>query len=510
MLSSYSSSIAIISALLLLRILVSFQPHSGQDNYHGKHNAYGGDYEAQRHWMELTVHLPIGDWYYYDWEYWGLDYPPLTAYISWICGVLSERLVGPQSVALYESRGYEDPIHKAYMRATVLVLDAFVYLSIVWIATKESHHRRHDFKSATTFILALIQPSMIVIDHGHFQYNSVSLGLALWGFYFMTKKEFSNCILGSIFFCLALNFKQMILYYAPAVFAYLLGRCLADPSKALPRFFYLGGTVIVTFLFLWWPFIYYGPTHADIAPSDRIVNIIRRLFPFQRGLFEGKVSNLWCALSVKPISIRERIPLRLQPIAATATTLFLILPACYRLFCVGRQSKSQRPQDWKLLLWGSANTGLAFFLASYQVHEKSILMALAPLSLLLWEDVNFILWFSFVATWSLWPLIRVDRLEAAYWCSIVVFANVAFLLLNSWHNSRSIFSRFTVTTYFPHASLLTMLLLHFAEAFHSPPPSLPDLFPVIWSLLGCVLFFVSWLTTNWYLFATESSKNKMQ
>lgn len=47
-----------------------------------------GDYEAQRHWMELTIHLPTRQWYTYDLEYWGLDYPPLTAYVSWLCGVV--------------------------------------------------------------------------------------------------------------------------------------------------------------------------------------------------------------------------------------------------------------------------------------------------------------------------------------------------------------------------------------------------------------------------------------
>jgi alpha-1,3-glucosyltransferase len=47
-----------------------------------------GDYEAQRHWMELTMHQPIREWYTYDVQYWGLDYPPLTAYVSWACGVM--------------------------------------------------------------------------------------------------------------------------------------------------------------------------------------------------------------------------------------------------------------------------------------------------------------------------------------------------------------------------------------------------------------------------------------
>lgn len=51
-----------------------------------------GDFEAQRHWMEVTYHLPIGDWYRAtpdnDLFYWGLDYPPLTAYVSYAFGYL--------------------------------------------------------------------------------------------------------------------------------------------------------------------------------------------------------------------------------------------------------------------------------------------------------------------------------------------------------------------------------------------------------------------------------------
>lgn len=47
----------------------------------------------------------------FDLEYWGLDYPPLTAYVSWGCGQLS-RVLEPASMALGLSRGYETPSHK--------------------------------------------------------------------------------------------------------------------------------------------------------------------------------------------------------------------------------------------------------------------------------------------------------------------------------------------------------------------------------------------------------------
>ena len=85
--------------------------------------SYGGDFEAQRHWMELTINLSISEWYTHDLHYWGLDYPPLIAYGSYILGRGSEFFVGKESVKLYESRAYEDPLHKFYMRCTVLFFD---------------------------------------------------------------------------------------------------------------------------------------------------------------------------------------------------------------------------------------------------------------------------------------------------------------------------------------------------------------------------------------------------
>lgn len=70
---------------LLARYLVSLNGYSGQSK-----PPMFGDYEAQRHWMEITTNLDIHQWYFNstdnDLMYWGLDYPPLTAYLSWVFG----------------------------------------------------------------------------------------------------------------------------------------------------------------------------------------------------------------------------------------------------------------------------------------------------------------------------------------------------------------------------------------------------------------------------------------
>lgn len=143
----------------LLRILIGFGHHSGQDNHHGSRKAYGGDFEAQRHWMEITYWLPVGDWYWYDLEYWGLDYPPLTAYHSYLCGWLSHHLVGPETVALDSSRGIEDPVHKAYMRATVLVFDFLIFGTAVWYSLF-----RYDRRSMWVTLVTLCQPAILLIE----------------------------------------------------------------------------------------------------------------------------------------------------------------------------------------------------------------------------------------------------------------------------------------------------------------------------------------------------------
>jgi alpha-1,3-glucosyltransferase len=540
---STSLAVAAVSAVALLRVLVGYQPHSGQDNYHGSHGAYGGDFEAQRHWMELTWQLPLSEWYWYDLEYWGLDYPPLTAYVSWICGALSSLLVGPASVALETSRGLEDPLHKAYMRGTVLVLDLLLYGSIAWVATQPRRsgstsatattNHGHDTQSIWFFLLAMAQPAILLIDHGHFQYNTTALGISLWSFYFMSKPGFPNCVVGSFLFCCALSFKQMTLYYAPAVFCYLLGRCFAPNTMnaleqgrkfVVSRFVALGATVLVTFALLWWPFVVYGPD--DTSALDRLMHVLRRIIPLQRGLFEGKVSNIWCVLSVKPIRIRERFPAELQPLAALALTLLLVLPSGYKLFRTGReQEQSQRSMrqgrgqesrgpygesdnDWKILLWGTTSSALAFFLASFQVHEKSLLLALAPASLLFADDALFSVWFSLVAAWTMWPLLVIDRLQTAYVCIMLIFG-VAVQLYQLLHPestdnniSTSFFRGMFLLRWIPALSYVAMLVLHWAELVVTVPSHLPDLFTVLWSIVGCGFCCIAWLGTCWHLYQT--------
>ena len=105
-----SEIILVAGYSLLVRACLGTGSYSGE----GKPPMYG-DFEAQRHWLEITSNLNIGDWYRHtkdnDLMYWGLDYPPLTAYVSWLFGkIASLPYIYPAMVKLKTSRGIEDII----------------------------------------------------------------------------------------------------------------------------------------------------------------------------------------------------------------------------------------------------------------------------------------------------------------------------------------------------------------------------------------------------------------
>lgn len=292
---------------LSLRAMISLQSYSGYNT-----PPMFGDFEAQRHWQEITINLPIADWYKNttdnDLLYWGLDYPPLTAYHSWFLGRLA-KYINESYVELHTSRGITTDDHKLYMRNTVLAADAFLYLPAVIIAcstifnfysqtTKEEKPITRKLMEALYYTVALYYPGQILIDNGHFQYNNVSLGffmVAVWAI--MCDRD----LLASAFFVFALNYKQMELYHAFPFFFYLLAKTFASSDRkdvgfstkrlvnALSKLALLGVVVLGLFIIIWLPWL---------SSLERISQVVHRIFPLARGVFEDKVANVWCLVNI--------------------------------------------------------------------------------------------------------------------------------------------------------------------------------------------------------------------
>ncbi|XP_068314030.1 probable dolichyl pyrophosphate Man9GlcNAc2 alpha-1,3-glucosyltransferase [Pyrus communis] len=455
-------SIALFS--LLVRVAVSLHPYSGAGN-----PPKYGDFEAQRHWMEITLNLPIKDWYrnstVNDLTYWGLDYPPLTAYQSYVHGLFL-RFFSPESVALFASRGHESYLGKLLMRWTVLSSDALVffpavlYFVLVYYAGQNPSRRRGDI--AWHIAIILLNPCLILIDHGHFQYNCISLGLTVGAIAsVLSDKDLVACVLYS----LALNHKQMSAYFAPAFFSHLLGKCLRRRYPVL-EVLKLGIVVLGTFIVVWWPYVH---------STEDFLGVLSRLAPFERGIFEDYVANFWCTTSVL-VKWKRLFPTQSLKLISLGATVSTFLPSMIQQ--IWAPSKPG-------FLYGLLNSAFSFYLFSFQVHEKSILLPLLPASLLAMEEPMLYTWMTLYALFSMFPLLHRDKLVVPY-----LALSALFILLNHVPNGRRATRdtsalRSSVTT----VSVLCSVVLHVVYLSMHPPARYPFLFEAL-IMLVCFTQFV--------------------
>ncbi|KAK8218397.1 dolichyl pyrophosphate Man9GlcNAc2 alpha-1,3-glucosyltransferase-like protein [Phyllosticta capitalensis] len=475
-----------------------------------------GDFEAQRHWLEITANLPITQWYFHDLQWWGLDYPPLTAYHSWLLGKIG-NYIEPAWFALHTSRGLDDPNLKIFMRATALASEYLVYVPAVIFCLRRYARVQevNTWEFAIALVAVLMQPATILIDHGHFQYNTVMLGFVAATMYsLIAGRYFWSCV----FFVAALGFKQMALFYAPAVFAYLLGSCLF-PRVNILRFIGIALVTVASFGLLYAPLIlgtvndwYNGLPISNLPEPEllsklpisldkeswyyavilEVAQSVHRIFPFARGLFEDKVANVWCAIHT--FHKLHKYPTADLQFASLVLTGAHIATPCLVLFFKPRK---------ELLPYAFASTSWAFFLFSYQVHEKNVMLPLLPMTLLLGSSTGLSpyvrAWVglaNMLGAWTMYPLLKRDELSVPYYVLTLLWA----YLLGLPPTSLSIFrsnvpsQQLNALEKLIHAGFYAaMIFWHFLDAFVPTPGDKPDLWVVANVLTGAPGFYICWL-----------------
>lgn len=468
----------LILSSLLLRTAVGLGGHSG----FGKPPMYG-DFEAQRHWMEITNHLPLSQWYFFDLQYWGLDYPPLTAYHSWLLGKIGS-FIDYTWFQLNRSRGKETRSLINFMRLTSIASDLALYIPAVLLLAnilgKKFHLSRMD--QIVVALVIINQPSLVLIDHGHFQYNSVMLGLFLFSVIDLVR---GNLVLASIWFISCINFKQMGLYYSVFIFFYILSQL-----QNLVELIAVGATVVVTQIILVLPFI------MTEHPLNSLQQILIRVFPFNRGLFEDKVANFWCTTNVI-IKYREFLDSSQLSKLALAATLVSILPINVYIFYRLRKLQKRLESDKDVvnhkaqyLIYGFAYNALSFYLFSYQVHEKSILVPLCPILLLLYinpGDIAIIQWVQNVAVFSMYPLLYKDDLVLQYFV-IVLLMNWLLGWKNLVYPTKLCLNNLVIGVVY-----LAMIVYHIVDAVVLTPARYPDLWVILNTGISFVAFGYFWL-----------------
>jgi alpha-1,3-glucosyltransferase len=510
----------ILMIIFLFRWSTALWPYSGYQEA-----PMHGDFEAQRHWMELTIHLPVTHWYFHEPEWWGLDYPPLTAYHSWLLGQVG-HFINPEWFALYLSRGLDDENLKVFMRSTVLVSEYLVYIPAAVIAVRQLARIFHinTWEASIALTAILMQPAAILIDHGHFQYNTVMLGFMLAT---MASMLAGRPLWSCVFFVATLGFKQMALFYAPAVAAYLAGICLF-PRLDVLRFVGIATITLASFATLFLPLLLGTAydTHRSIPlPSDitlppllnalpwkvsekawyypytvQLLQSVHRIFPFARGLFEDKVANIWCAIHSSGIHKLHRHDQALLSRAALGLTLASILSPCALIFF--KPKKELIPYAFAATAWG-------FFLCSYQVHEKNVLLPLLPMTLLLATRDGMRpstrAWVGFaniLACWTMFPLLAREGLRIPYFVLTGLWAYL--LCLPPVKMGAYVVPRenggLSLPSQLMHLVIyIGMVAWHGIEASMPPPPDKPDLWVVANVCLGCAGFGLCYLWCLWRL-----------
>lgn len=383
------------------------------------------DFEVHRNWMAITYNEPLSKWYFNDVSIWTLDYPPFFAYFERALAEIAVR-VDPDIVRL-SAEGVLSTSVIYFQRCSVLVSEYLLELAAM--ACMAHFERFKDGKKRDAIhALLILNGGIIMVDHMHFQYNGMLMGILVLSFDACFRESY--VMMALVFSCLVLT-KHLFMTLAP-VYALFLWRfyCVKDsPWYNVRVFGRLGVLILVALTTLC---VCFGPVllHGlDIEAASEILGIVRerflqilgRLFPFNRGLVHSYwAPNVWALyyffdrfayaalkrlaqtssgfaamvtkwLPVDGVSTVSGLvggvtPSVFKDISAficMVLVLVFMTPALLRVMVAPARDAERRTS---LLIKGVVHASLTAFLFGYHVHEKAILVPLIAQTFLLGGD----------------------------------------------------------------------------------------------------------------------------
>ena len=375
------------------------------------------DFEVHRNWMAITYNLPPSQWYFNDVSIWTLDYPPFFAYFEWILAMIAVH-VDPLIVTISSIPVLNDNV-LIFQRCSVIITEFFLF----WATWRYISRSKKDTKNQkeTVFTLVALNGGLMLVDHMHFQYNGMLLGLLVLCFDAAAMNQ--GTFVAVLFSTLVLS-KHLFLTLAPVFAAYLWRSYCTDFGRRVGHTFAL--TVATRFSVLvliavcalclcFGPVLLYdnqGSWKQVLGElGRRAMQILGRLFPLGRGLVHSYwAPNVWSLYyfvdrvmqSVLPRmnALPEAAKMRATSTASTVSGLVggvsptvlpdvtapmcmvLVLlasfPAIHRIF-----TAPKRHQGVSLLVKATVYTSMSAFMLGYHVHEKAILVPILSQTFLL-------------------------------------------------------------------------------------------------------------------------------
>ncbi|XP_030055945.1 dolichyl pyrophosphate Glc1Man9GlcNAc2 alpha-1,3-glucosyltransferase [Microcaecilia unicolor] len=363
---------------------------------------YSTDFEVHRNWLAITHSLPVSQWYYEETSQWTLDYPPFFSWFEYALSHVAKYF--DREMLVTRNLNYSSNATVLFQRFSVIFTDIlFIYAVSECCKTIDNKKAKQNVLEQPAFILAVLllwNFGLLIVDHIHFQYNGFLFGLMLLSVARLSQKRYLE---GALLFAVLLNLKHIYLYVAPAYGVYLLrSYCFTafkpDGSVRWHSFSFLRAVslaLIVCFVFALslGPFIVLG----------QLPQVLSRLFPFKRGLCHAYwAPNFWALYNAVDKSLliigmkfkfldADKIPTAsmtgglvqefqhtvlptVTPLATLICTFISIMPS---VFCLWFKPRGPRGFLQCLTL-----CALSSFMFGWHVHEKAILLAILPFSLL--------------------------------------------------------------------------------------------------------------------------------
>lgn len=157
-------------------------------------------------------------------------------------------------------------------------------------------------------VLMTINAGLLIIDHIHFQYNGMLIGILLLTIDFCFRRQY---LLAAATFSCLVCMKHLFVYLAPIFGVYLLRNYCTHGTDANGNFtFQFFNFTHLTFIALAVLTLTFGPFIVD-SGMIQLTQILRRLFPFGRGLVHSFwAPNFWalyCGLDKVLAKVLPRI-----------------------------------------------------------------------------------------------------------------------------------------------------------------------------------------------------------
>lgn len=298
-----------------------------------------------------------------------------------------------------------------YQRSTVLIGDFILFYALSKLTRSLSIS-----KLKFTLLLATIQSfaGLIYIDNMHFQYNTILFGIFFYGIALIANDQY---LMGAIVYTICLCMKQINIYTVPGFVIFYLKFYIFRKgnsfSKSINNTIKLGISIISVVLISFSPFIFLCIKNRS---AESILQIIRRLFQFKRGLMHSYwAANFWAiysfldkvlfflkgangmkknttAMGVTQETEFDVLP-NITPLISNgiviATTLIYITKSLISDMTAHKQSLDHKKVQTLSLIKYCIISNLIFFNFGFQVHEKAfMIVSLLTLIYYFIEDDN--------------------------------------------------------------------------------------------------------------------------